>query len=175
MADLPRHCNDCNVLLDNSNSHPPQLAARLKISPYLCKSCQARRIHEHKSRRLKDNPVLYRCKEILSAAKGRAKRSNREFSLTLDDLLELAKQPSCPISRRPFFWRTVIGNPSTRQPHPDAPSLDRIDSSRGYTPDNVWLISHRMNAIKSDATPKELKSIADAVFYREMENYLDSL
>tara|TARA_B100001094_G_scaffold232790_1_gene227648 strand:- start:1010 stop:1537 length:528 start_codon:yes stop_codon:yes gene_type:complete len=175
MANLPRHCNKCNVLLDDSNSHPPQLAARLKISGHICKSCQARRVHEHKSRSLKDDPVLYRCKKILCAAKGRARKSNREFSLTLDDLLELAKQPSCPISRRPFFWRTVIGNPKTRGPHPDAPSLDRIDSSRGYTPDNVWLISHRMNAIKSNATPEELKLVSDTVFLKVMENYLDSL
>jgi hypothetical protein len=45
-------------------------------------------------------------------------------------------------------------------------SIDRIDPSKGYTPDNVWLISQRANRIKNDATPEELKLIAEAVAER---------
>jgi predicted RND superfamily exporter protein len=41
------------------------------------------------------------------------------------------------------------------------PSLDRIDSKKGYTPDNVWVISHRANQIKNDATIEELKLITE--------------
>ena len=42
----------------------------------------------------------------------------------------------------------------------NSPSLDRIDSSKGYTPDNVWVISRRANIIKHDATLEELLLIS---------------
>lgn len=38
----------------------------------------------------------------------------------------------------------------------NSPSLDRFDNSKGYTPDNVRVISSRANQIKSDATAEEL-------------------
>ena len=171
MADLPRQCRECNVLLDDSNTYPSQV----KQYAHICKDCQLRIGHEYRAKRASNDPVLYRCKKLLNGARTRARKRNREFSLTLDDLLELAKQPSCPISQRPFVWRSFVSDQTTKRAHPDAPSLDRIDSSRGYTPDNVWLISHRMNTIKSDATPEELKLVSDAVFLKLMENYLDSL
>ena len=39
-------------------------------------------------------------------------------------------------------------------------SLDRIDSSKGYVKGNVWVISHKANAMKSNATLAELKLFA---------------
>jgi len=170
MADLPKHCNKCNVLLDDSNVYPSSLLNQI----YTCKTCRRKIDHAHKQQAVNQDPVLYRCTRMLYAARERAAKHNREFNLTLQCLLELAKQPSCPVSQRPFVWRSFMANKRTK-PHPDAPSLDRIDSSRGYTLDNVWLISHRMNTIKNDATPEELKLVSDAVFSKIMGNYLDSL
>ena len=48
-----------------------------------------------------------------------------------------------------------------------SPSIDRIDSSKGYTPDNIQVLSWRANRIKNDATPKELEQIAR--YMREVE------
>jgi hypothetical protein len=42
-----------------------------------------------------------------------------------------------------------------------SPSVDRIDSSKGYTIDNIQIISWRANRIKNDSTPEELKKIAN--------------
>lgn len=41
-----------------------------------------------------------------------------------------------------------------------SPSLDRKDSSKGYVPGNVWVISHRANVIKNNATAEELATMA---------------
>ena len=43
----------------------------------------------------------------------------------------------------------------------DSPSLDRIDSSKGYHADNIWVISHRANMIKGNATIEELQLVCD--------------
>jgi hypothetical protein len=44
--------------------------------------------------------------------------------------------------------------------HANSPSIDRLDSRKGYTPENIVVISHRANTIKGNATPEELRMIA---------------
>lgn len=44
-----------------------------------------------------------------------------------------------------------------------SPSLDRIDSSQGYTRENCQIISDRANRLKRDATPDEILLLADWV------------
>ena len=114
------------------------------------------RVAQHK-------PVLYRCKEMLRAARNRARKKNIEFSLVLEDILTLAKQPRCPITRQLLNWKNTVDANSPGTASPDGPTLDRIDPSLGYTPDNVWIISYRMNRIKNDATPRELALVSRAV------------
>lgn len=43
---------------------------------------------------------------------------------------------------------------------PNSPSLDRIRPELGYVKGNVWVVSHRANAIKQNATADELEQIA---------------
>lgn len=46
---------------------------------------------------------------------------------------------------------------------PNSPSLDRIDSSKGYVPGNIWVISHKANAMKNNASREELATFAQNV------------
>jgi hypothetical protein len=90
-----------------------------------------------------ENPerVLY------SAAKVRAKKLDLDFDLEKSDIVipEL-----CPILQVPM----VKGGKY-------APSLDRLDNSKGYVKGNVWVISRKANTMKSDATQAELKCFAE--------------
>lgn len=43
----------------------------------------------------------------------------------------------------------------------NSPSIDRIDSTKGYIPGNVIICSWRANRIKNDGTASELRKIAD--------------
>lgn len=45
----------------------------------------------------------------------------------------------------------------------DSPSIDRIDPTKGYTKDNIHIISWRANRIKNDGTPEEHRKIADYI------------
>ena len=77
---------------------------------------------------------------LLQGAKNRAQHSGRDFELELEDI----KIPNlCP----------VFGTPMK------SPSIDRVDNNKGYTKDNIRIISLRANKLKSDATLEELKAI----------------
>jgi hypothetical protein len=87
-------------------------------------------------------------------ARKRAARDGLEFTITVDDVFI---PETCPVLGVP------LDNDANMARRANAPSLDRIDSRRGYVPGNVWVISHRANVIKNDATPDELARIAAAV------------
>lgn len=88
-------------------------------------------------------------KRLLKKARERAKMYGRECTLLLEDIVMPER---CPL----LGVRLAVG---TRQVKNNSPTLDRKDSSKGYVPSNVWVISWRANRIKSDGTLAELKLI----------------
>ena len=92
-------------------------------------------------------------KYLFNSARQRAKRDNIEFSITSDDI----KIPDyCPCLWIPLV--KMIGNNNGKR-NDSSPSLDRVDSTRGYVKDNVSVISWRANRLKHNATMHELKGI----------------
>ena len=86
---------------------------------------------------------------MLIEAKRRAAAKGIEFSLVEGDI----RVPThCPVLGIPLF----VGEGHMC---PNSPTLDRIDPTRGYTPDNVAVISFRANAIKHNATAEEVKKV----------------
>ena len=47
-----------------------------------------------------------------------------------------------------------------------SPSFNRIDPIKGYTKNNIVIVSNRANRIKSDATVDEIRKVAD--FYERL-------
>ena len=90
-------------------------------------------------------------RRVVNSARQRAEGKGIFFDLRLEDL-EFPER--CPIFDVPF-------ESGTRHSHDNAPSLDRIDATKGYTLDNVAIICHRANFIKSDGTAEEHLKIAD--------------
>lgn len=84
---------------------------------------------------------------LLMNARKRARERGLEFNLELSDI---NIPTNCPILKVPM----VIGTPT-------APSIDRIDSSKGYIKGNIKIISKRANTIKSDGTIEEHKAIIE--------------
>lgn len=104
-------------------------------------------------------------KQILRQARTRAKKHGLEFDLTVEDIFV---PETCPI------LGIALVKPSDRKADvhgflPDSPSLDRIDSSRGYVRGNVWVISWRANRLKSDATLEELELLVAALRTRRLQ------
>lgn len=98
------------------------------------------------------NPIKY----MLKLAKRRAKKYQVEFRLTENDIRIPEFCPILGIKLDPYnsgFERDFL------------PTLDRIHDDRGYTPENVIVISHRANRRKSDSSIRELIQMAD--FYKK--------
>jgi hypothetical protein len=100
---------------------------------------------EHYRRNLKDR--------LVHAARTRSKKSGVEFDLTLDDF-EIPDV--CPLLGIPLY--VAEGRKTVKY---NSASLDRIDSSKGYTKDNVWVISFKANTMKSNSTLDEFLLMAE--------------
>jgi len=98
----------------------------------------------------------------LSKIKAGLKRRNHlniSVTLTAEDIIGLIpKDLKCPIYKKLFIFK---GQSQWNL------SFDRIDNNKGYTKDNVVVVSSRANTIKNTATLKELYHVAD--FYYELE------
>lgn len=97
------------------------------------------------------NPEAY----MLQSAKKRAKEKGWNFDLEVEDIQipEL-----CPVLGIPLFVR--IGGKGKGK-NDNNPSLDRIDSDKGYVKGNVQVISWRANNLKSDGTLEEFTKLVE--------------
>lgn len=94
---------------------------------------------------------------LFQYARRRATRQGVPFSITPADIVI----PShCPVLGIPLYRAT-----GQRAQGPNSPTLDRLDPAKGYTADNVLVVSAKANQIKSNATPRELLQVA--CFYQE--------
>jgi hypothetical protein len=92
----------------------------------------------------KENNIKY----LLKYAKSRALKKNLEFSLIESDI---TIPDLCPIMKQPMTSKRY------------RPSIDRIDPSKGYTKDNIRVISSLANSMKWDSTKEELIQFCNSI------------
>lgn len=88
--------------------------------------------------------------KLLRHLKQSAKKRNIKFALTENDLRDLSFPLTCPILNEPLDY-------TIRSYSPWKPSVDRIDSSKGYEANNIQILSFKANRAKNDLTDAELK------------------
>lgn len=137
-------CRECEHKIQNS---PERMARRRELE--LLKRQNPEYVKHRnlmdKIRRSRNLESLKLC--LLRSAKQRASNRGMEFTLTSSDII-LPKV--CPLLGIELF-------PSEGKASGNSYTIDRIDSTKGYTPDNVWVISKRANTLKNDATIEELE------------------
>lgn len=92
---------------------------------------------------------------LLRSLRSRAKNAGLECTITRDDIVI---PDVCPVLGIPLVFGRGRGPGLAEKDQ--RPSIDRIDNARGYTPDNVVVVSYRANRLKSDATIQELAALA---------------
>ena len=111
----------------------------------LCKACNSTRVKS-----------LTPEWKMHQRAKMRAKEKGLDFNLEVSDIVI---PDTCPVLGIPLNM-----NSGKSGAFINSPSLDRIDPSRGYTKDNIQVISQLANAMKHKATPEQLLSFANWVY-----------
>lgn len=97
---------------------------------------------------------------LYNQIKSGAKKRGIPFNLTISDLNDLSFPVTCPVLGIPLAF-------NRERPEDNSFSIDRIDSSKGYEPDNIVVVSTRANTLKSDATLDEMKRLVE--YYSHLE------
>jgi hypothetical protein len=91
---------------------------------------------------------------LLASARCRAKSNNLTFDLVATDI---TIPTTCPVLGIPIVLTNTGSN--NKGGKDTSPSIDRVDTSKGYTKDNIVVVSWRANRLKSDATLDELTKL----------------
>ena len=161
IASLCRPCNKIRVKkwYDSTSKEHHVKTSQKWIKEKLEKEPDYRRNQD------KDNykTIERRLKKSLRGAKSRSKEKNLDFDLTFDYLFELNKSQNscCKLTNLPFD----LNPPKYKAGHnPFSPSIDRIDSTKGYTKDNVRLVCIAINIA--------LNQFGEDFFFNLVKNYL---
>jgi hypothetical protein len=93
-------------------------------------------------------------RHLCQSARTRSKRCGRECTITPAAIQELWEaSPFCAYCSKPLV-------PSDNTHAHDSPSLERVDQTKGYTPENTVFACYRCNILKRDATVEELEALA---------------
>lgn len=92
------------------------------------------------------NLTHVRHRSLLDNCRDRAQKKGLEYSLTLEDIII---PEFCPI----LGIKLEAGFDKSRD---NSPSVDRIFLDKGYTPDNIQVISYLANRMKNNATLEQI-------------------
>ena len=143
-------CNDC--IREEKREFARNLPNEVKLS----------RTRKYTENLKNNNPVKYTARQMANSASKRAKALGRDYDLSTEYIESIC-----------FDTRPILGcglKYGGGDKSGESASLDRIDSSKGYTKDNVHVISLKANLMKSDATVEEMKLFAEWVL-SEYETY----
>lgn len=138
---MMKYCNGCNIEKHTSDfSIKNQTNDGLECICRICKST-------HSKKKYSETKTQTKNAYMLSRAKTRAKDKNLEFNIDINDVVI----PNiCPVLNIPI----ILG--ANNETKSNAPSIDRIDNSKGYTKDNIIIISYKANIIKNSASLNEM-------------------
>lgn len=157
-------CTSCGVAKDAAQFFKQRTCKRGHMAE--CKSCSMAR----NRRWANENRERYRAINRVASARKRTKdprtalfkgrrwdalKRGIPFEIEVDDLVW---PEVCPVFGTPLTYNMGAGRFGGV---PSAASLDRIDNTRGYVKGNVVIVSWRANHLKKDATPTELRKLAD--------------
>jgi len=125
-----------------SREHYAKNAKRIKEN---CRKYRARNKDRAIKRQLELSPEF----KLWKAAKGRAKKTGKEFNIDISDVII---PEICPVLG-------IIIIPGIGSRNDNSPSIDRFNNARGYTKDNIRIISFRANRLKSDANTNEIEQL----------------
>lgn len=130
ISETERECTKCRKIFKKTSK-----------TVTLCNQCNSERVKSTDERQ-----------KMVQRAKGRAKKKNIEFSIKSSDIEFPEFCPILGVKLEHTVGRSGGGI--------NSPALDRINPKIGYTKNNVRVISHLANMMKSCATEQEMVTFA---------------
>lgn len=102
-----------------------------------------------------------RIQNLIKGARKRAKLKNLSYDLSIEWVTELInkQENKCALTKIDFFIPIKKNN---HRALPFAPSIDRIDSSKGYTKDNVRIVCIAANYALNEFGEEVFKQLCEA-------------
>jgi len=136
-----------------------------------CKACQTHQQREYRQTPKGRASGLRACKKwkkrnpasvLVNQCGARAKKKGMECSITLEWVEQKLLAGFCEVTGIAFVMEG--------DRHPFLPSIDRIDSNKGYTPNNcrvvLWIINAAKQALPEEDFQSALRQVAEAVVER---------
>lgn len=145
--DTHKFCTDCNQLKNIDDFYKSQRGSK-------CIECKLKITREYKRNKRKNKS--YRLLESKKQKERRvrlwmntlihdSKYRKTDHTLTVDELRDIFEKQNglC-------YWFKIPLIPSEHKKHPQQPSIDRLDRTKGYTKDNVVLCCYSANIGRND-------------------------
>lgn len=142
-----RFCIDCFTPMDPMTHKakkrcPACVEAEILAGRY---SREKNRLRKRVTRSNRDD-----AKKLWHSVRNRAATKGVHFTLALEDIVV---PDECPVLKKPIIPASIGGV------NPMMPSVDRHIPEKGYTKDNIVIMSHRANSLKSNATFEEIEAL----------------
>jgi hypothetical protein len=120
------------------------------------------KLKQYDTNRMLNRPEYF----LFSSARSRARKSKLDFTITEVDIKNLLDKISfCPLRELKF------DRGKNRKASPNSVSIDRIDSLKGYTKDNIQIISYKANLIKNAIDLQTFDKIVNNLDYIFQEKH----
>lgn len=138
----PKKCNRCNEVRDSDDFRREVHGRSVVLNT--CKECRS------------NGDIERSCKpeDLLSRMKARAKLRAKKKGSSFEEECFLKIPDTCALSKLPFVYEH-----GTTHHRLFTPSPDRIDSSKGYTVDNVQFIHSWINTAKGEMPMEQFKEL----------------
>lgn len=146
--DILKKCNFCNEEKPLTEFYKSQKGCKCKLC--LLEQTKIYKRNKRKNSEFKQKEKLkYKERKIRLWANillQHSKSRNIENDLSLNDIFELYKKQNglC-------FWFKIPLKPSLQNKHPQQPSIDRLDRTKGYVKDNVVLTCYAANIGRNES------------------------
>ena len=163
-----RTCKGCKIeklfseFYENSESKEGRLLRCKECCKRWSKEWRDQTPKEERSKSHKEWRLHNRGAALLTIARFRAKKKGLEFTITTADIDPKIKYGLCELTGIRFNLK----NGKTW----DSPSIDRIDSSKGYTKDNVRVVLYCVNVMANTWGANKIVEIAKAIVERRKVN-----
>ena len=124
--------------------------------------------HPKPSHTFKGDKDIYR--KFWNRIQKSARQRNLEFNITMQEAWEIfiKQNQSCAVTGLPIHFETRSGRGDGNA------SLDRIDSSKGYTADNIQWVCKEVDKLKWDKTELELVQVCKKVInYNQRKTFFN--